>query len=118
MNLDNNLNNNSNTNLDSTIHMRELLYNVSNIIKSSDKNDFIKNYNEYHTKIKHVDEILYKANTIDINTDINILFEMLKEFDILLTSDDFTVEEYKNMVNLVEVIETKIKSSNFDIKEV
>ena len=97
--------------------MRDLIHKVSNIIKSGDKNDFIKSYNEYHKKIKLVDEILYKPNTIDNNTDINILFEMLKEYDILVASDDFTIEEYKTMSNLVEVIETKIKSSNFDIKE-
>lgn len=98
--------------------MRDLINNVNNIIKSTDKNEFIKNYNECHTKIKQVDEILYKSNTLDINTDINILFEMLKEYNLLLTSEDFTIEEYKKMANIVEIIEKKIKSSNFEIKEV
>lgn len=119
MNLDNNSNDISNTAIsESTIYMRDLISKVGNIIKSSDKNDFIKNYNECHKKIKKVDEILYKTNTLDINTDITILFEMLKEYDALLTSEDFTIEEYKNMANLVEIIEKKIKSSNFEIKEV
>lgn len=115
MNSDNNSND---TNQDIPIYMRNLISKIGNIIKSNDKNDFIKNYNEYHKQIKQVDEILYQPNTIDINTDINILFEMLKEYNKLLTSDDFTIDEYKNMCNLVEIIEKKIKSSNFDVKEI
>lgn len=112
-----NLENNTNTS-ESSIYMRDLINKVNNIIKSNDKNDFIKNYNECHNKIKQVDEILYKPNTIDNNTDINVLFELLKNYDTLISSSDFTVEDYKNMTNLVEIIEKKIKSSNFEIKEV
>lgn len=100
------------------IKINDLFNNITDIVKSNDKNEFITKYNEYHTKIKQVDEILYKPNTIDNTLDINILFEMLKEYDNILETTDITIEEYKNIVNLVEIIETKIKSSVLEYKEV
>ena len=99
------------------IYINDLTSKISNIIKSNDKNDFIKNYNEYHKKIKLVDDTLYSPSTLDQNTEIKMLFESLKEYSVLLDTKDITVEEYKNMADLVELIEKKIKSSTFEVKE-
>jgi hypothetical protein len=59
------------------IYINNLTNKISQIIKSTNKNDFIKNYNEYHNKIKKVDEIIYKPNEIEVDIDIKILFKML-----------------------------------------
>lgn len=100
------------------IYMNDLTNKISQIIKSTNKNDFIKNYNEYHNKIKKVDEIIYKPNGIELDIDIKILFEMLKEYDSLVDTEDISVEEYKKMIDLVEVIETKLKNMTFEVKEI
>lgn len=101
-----------------TIYINDLTDKISKIIKSTNKNDFIKNYNEYHNKIKKVDEIIYKPNGIELDIDIKILFELLKEYDNLVDTEDISVEEYKKMIDLVEVIETKLKNMTFEIKEI
>jgi hypothetical protein len=91
---------------------------IFNIIKSPDKNQFIKNYNESHNQIKKVDEILYKPSELDPELDIKILFEMLKQYDSILTTGDITIQEYKNMCDLVVLIDTKLKNMSLDIKEI
>ena len=90
--------------------------NVSNITKSPNKNDFIKKYNEVHNQIKKVDEILYTPSSLDPNTDIKILFEMLKEYDALM--ENISVQEYKNMCDLVILIDSKLKTLSMDVKEI
>ena len=99
------------------VYINDLTSKISSIIKSNDKNDFIKNYNEYHNKIKQVDKVLYSPSILDPNTEIKVLFEFLKEYNILLETKDITVEEYKNMSDLVELIEKKLKSSVLEVKE-
>lgn len=103
---------------DDNLYINELTDKIAQIIKSSNKNDFIKKYNECHNQIKQVDEILYSPNTLDSNIDIKILFEMLKEYEILIGKGDITVQEYKNMRDLTELIENKMKSLSMDVKEV
>jgi hypothetical protein len=36
----------------------------------------------------------------------------------LVDTEDISVEEYKKMIDLVEVIETKLKNMTFEIKEI
>jgi len=103
---------------DDNLYINELTDKIGQIIKSSNKNDFIKKYNECHNQIKQVDEILYAPNTLDSNIDIKILFEMLKEYEILIGKGDITVQEYKNMRDLTELIENKMKNLSMDVKEV
>ena len=103
---------------DDNLYINELTDKIAQIIKSSNKNDFIKKYNECHNQIKQVDEILYAPNTLDSNIDIKILFEMLKEYEILIGKGDITVQEYKNMRDLTELIENKMKSLSMDVKEI
>jgi hypothetical protein len=98
------------------MRINDLSENVSNITKSPNKNDFIKKYNEVHNQIKKVDEILYTPNSLDPNTDIKILFEMLKEYDTSM--ENISVQEYKNMCDLVVLIDNKLKTLSADIKEI
>ena len=104
--------------IDETIYITELTDKIAQIIKSPNKNDFIKKYNESHNQIKKVDEILYSPNTLDPNIDIKVLFEMLKEYEILIEKGDITSEEYKSMCDLVELIENKLKNLSMDVKEI
>lgn len=100
------------------IYINDLTEQISHIIKSPNKNEFIKKYNECHDQIKRVDEILYKPSNLDPDINIKILFEMLKEYDILIESGDITISQYKNMCDLVTLIETKLKQVSIDIKEI
>jgi hypothetical protein len=100
------------------IYINNLTEQISHIIKSPNKNEFIKKYNECHDHIKRVDEILYKPSNLDPDINIKILFEMLKEYDILIESGDITISQYKNMCDLVTLIETKLKQVSIDIKEI
>ena len=103
--------------LDDNLYLNELSNKIAHIIKSPNKNDFIKKYNECHNQIKKIDDILYAPNNLDPNIDIKILFEMLKEYEILVEKGDITVKEYKNIHDLVELIEIKMKSLSMDVKE-
>lgn len=100
------------------ICINELADQIANIIKSPNKNDFIKKYNKAHSQIKKVDEILYKPSTLEPTLDIKVLFEMLKEYDTLLTTGNISVIDYKNMCDLVILIEGKLKNSFLDVKEI
>lgn len=127
MNLPNNIDTISNIKINSNdiplnsvsdIQINDFCDNISNITKSQNKNDFIKKYNEVHNHIKKVDEILYKTSSLDPNIDIKILFEMLKEYDELIEIGDISVQEYKNMSDLVILIESKLKTLSMDVKEI
>lgn len=111
-------NNQSLENNQDKIYITDLTNKISQIIKSPNKNDFIKSYNEYHNKIKKIDDIIYKPNTIDTEIDIKVLFEMLKEYDNLIDTQDITAEEFKNMTDLIEVIENKLKTMTLETKEI
>ena len=104
--------------MDDNLYINELTEKIAHVIKSSDKNEFIKKYNECHNQIKQIDEILYSPNKLDSNIDIKILFEMLKEYDILIEKGDITVREYKDMCNVIELIDVKMKNLSMDVKEV
>ena len=45
------------------IYINDLTEKISHIIKSPNKNEFIKEYNECHNQIKQIDEILGLAHT-------------------------------------------------------
>ena len=100
------------------VYINDLTDRISHIIKSPNKNEFIKKYSECHDQIKKVDEMLYEPSNLDPNTNIKILFEMLKEYDIIMEKGDITISEYKNMCDLVTLIETKLKQVSIDIKEI
>jgi tRNA splicing endonuclease len=95
-----------------------LMDKITQITKSKNKNDFIKKYNEYHEEIKKIDEIIYKPNSINSDTDIKLLFEMLKDYDVLIENNNITVQEYKKMCDLIELIENKLKNSSMDIDQI
>lgn len=100
------------------IFINELSEQIIQLTKEDNKNDFIKNYNEYHKKIKKVDDILFTVNNIDSTLDIKILFEMLNEYGDLINQDDISVQDYKNINDLVTIIESKLKNENISIKEI
>lgn len=123
MNLENNLVQDSSMDLDditqihTNIKIQELIEQISQIVKSPNKEDFIKLYNKSHEQIKQVDEILYKPSTIDESTDIKTLFEMLKHYDAILEKGDISVLEYKTLLDLVNLLDSKLKNSFMDVKE-
>ena len=104
--------------MDDNLYINELTEKITHIIKSSNKNEFIKKYNECHNQIKQIDEILYSPNKLDPDIDIKILFEMLKKYDVLIEKGDITVCEYKAMCDVIEVIDNKMKILSMDVKEV
>jgi hypothetical protein len=121
-NINNNVVDNKEDNKEDNIHHNIMLIDLTNkigqITKSQNKNDFIKNYNEYQTKIKEVDEYINKPSTIDQNTDIKQLFEMLNKYNDTIHSNDITIIDYKTITDIVKLIEYKINTDKLVIKEI
>ena len=109
----------SNTNINpELIQINEFTGKINNLTKSDNKNDFVKNYNEYQKQIKLVDELLSKPNIIDPETDIKILFEMLNGYSHIINSNDINIKDYKQIVDIINIIETKIAKQKMNIKEI
>ena len=100
------------------LFIKETMTGINNITKSTNKDDFIKGYDKYLKIIKSIDEILCRDNTIDENTDIKTLFEMLNSYESILNNGDITVENYKNLSNIVELIDKKLSSTITEITEI
>ena len=115
-NLDVNIyNNDANT---SELFINDLTEKINKLTKSDNKHEFIKNYNDYQKKIILIDQELNTPLTIDSNTDIKILFEMLNQHENLLHSSDINIKDLKKIIDLVNIIETKIKQQKMIVKEI
>ena len=97
--------------------INQLIEQISQITKSVNKDDFIKSYHKTHEQIKQIDEILYKPTILNQSLDIKELFEMLKQYDDILEKGNITVSQYKNMLDLVNLLDAKLKNSFIDVKE-
>ena len=121
--IDNTDNLNINVNIYNNETTAELLINdltekINKLTKSDNKHEFIKNYNDYQKKIVIIDQELEALSIIDSNTDIKILFEMLNEYEPLIHSTDINIKDLKKMIDLVNIIENKIKQQKMTVKEI
>jgi hypothetical protein len=105
------------TDIKNCIGITQFIEQVSQIMKSPNKDDFIKSYQAIHQQIKQIDEILYEPSSLNESTDIKTLFDMLKEYESILNQGNITVVQYKKMLDLVNLLETKISNSSMDVKE-
>ena len=108
-------NNDENT---SELFINDLTEKINKLTKSDNKHEFIKNYNDYQKKIILIDQELEALSTIDSNSDIKILFEMLNKYENLLHSSDINIKDLKKIMDLVNIIETKIKQQKMMVKEI
>jgi hypothetical protein len=108
-------NNDENT---SELFINDLTEKINKLTKSDNKHEFIKNYNDYQKKIVIIDQELESTSTIDSNIDIKILFEMLNQYENLLHSSDINIKDLKKIMDLVNIIETKIKQQKMIVKEI
>jgi len=102
----------------SELFINDLTEKINKLTKSDNKHEFIKNYNDYQKKIVMVDQELEALSTIDSNLDIKILFEMLNQYENLLHSSDINIKDLKKIMDLVNIIENKIKQQKMIVKEI
>jgi hypothetical protein len=121
------IDNTDNPNLDVDIynnkHTTELFINdltekINKLTKSDNKHEFVKNYNDYQKKIVIIDQELETPNQIDTNIDIKNLFEMLNQYENLLHASDINIKDLKKIMDLVNIIETKIKQQKMIVTEI
>ncbi len=91
----------------------EVINKINNLGKESDKNDFILNFNQVKSHIVSIDKILEQDNNLNPNTPIDKLFEMLELYEGILNDKDekeqLDIEKFKNIKNIVELIEKKLQ---------
>jgi len=112
---------NTNTNLSNELSNQVILINdlttkINKLTKTDNKVEFINNYNQYQQKIKLIDEKLAAKSDIDPNTDIKVLFEMLNQYTPIMNTNDISVDDLKNIMDLVNIIETKIKNQKMIVQ--
>ncbi len=103
---------------ESTIIIDTVISKINQLGKESDKNDFITNFNEVKGTIVKIEDILDKPNNIDPETPLDKLFEMLSEYDGLLDKSDLDIRTFKNIKNIVELIEKKLAESKVNLIEI
>ncbi len=104
------MNLNSNT---QDIIFQEVINKINQLGKEPDKNDFISNFNQVKTQIVTIDKVLEQDNNLDPSIPIDKLFEMLENYKNILTTNDgkeqLDIQNFKNISNIVELIEKKLK---------
>jgi phenylalanyl-tRNA synthetase alpha subunit len=100
------------------LSISQLIEKISQITKSSNKNDFVKQYNEIHSNINKIEDILNKPNEIDINTDILTLSQMLEQYDTILENNTFTTEQYKHVCDIIKLLDDKLKNLTMNVNEI
>lgn len=105
-------------NVDDDIYIENFINKVNTLGNENNKTLFIENYNNIKNQISNIDIILDKNSTIDNNLDIKTLFEMLNKYTDTINEDDIKITDYKNILDLVNLIENKIKNENINIKEI
>jgi len=114
-NIDVNIYNNESS---TELFINDITEKINKLTKSDNKHEFIKNYNDYQKKIILIDQELEAVSTIDSNIDIKILFEMLNKYENLLHLPDINIKDLKKIMDLVNIIETKIKQQKMIVKEI
>lgn len=105
--------NNTEIILDDTINI------INNLSNESDKKEFDKNFFDSKEKIKIVDNILDKSPEIDENLSIDLLFEMLQEYNEYIENDkSINIIDFKKIKDIVELIEKKMSESKINIIEI
>lgn len=100
------------------IYIDKFINNINNLGNEQNKKMFIENYIDIKSQINMIDNILNKTPLIDQNLDICILFEMLNEYTNIINDSDIKIIDYKNIMDLVSIIETKLKNEKMKIIEI
>ncbi len=95
------------------IIFQEVINKINQLGKEPDKNDFISNFNKVKTQIVTIDKVLEQDNNLDPSIPIDKLFEMLENYENILNTNDgkeqLDIQNFKNISNIVELIEKKLK---------
>lgn len=102
----------NNTSLSDNINFEHIINKINQLGKESDKNDFIKNYQDVKAKISVVDNILENKSELDQNLTIDKLFVMLEEYnEILEKSSEYLnldIQDFKKVKDIIDLIEKKL----------
>ncbi len=105
--------NNKKINLDNTINL------INNLSNESDKKQFDKNFSDAKEKIKIIDDLLNKSPEIPEDLPIDLLFEMLQEYNEYIEDDkSINIQDFKKIKDIVELIEKKMSESKLNIIEI
>ncbi len=99
--------------LDDTISM------INNLSNESDKKQFDKNFSDSKELIKIIDNEFDKNCELDKDLPIDVLFEMLQEYnEYVLTDKSINLQDFKKIKDIVELIEKKLSESKLNIIEI
>lgn len=102
----------NNINIHESINFEHIINKINLLGKESDKNDFIKNYQDVKAKISVVDNILENKSQLNQDLTIDKLFEMLEEYnEILEKSSEYLnldIQDFKKVKDIIDMIENKL----------
>ena len=107
-----------------TIYINNFINNLNNLCKEDNnkednKDNFINNYNKYRQQINFIDEILNEPVNLIDDKSISELFSLLQKYECIFKSnDDIDINTLKNIINLTENIDIKLKQEQLEINEI
>lgn len=92
---------------------------INNLTNESNKKQFDKNFSDSKELIKNIDEVLDTNPELPTDLPIDILFEMLQEYnEYVLNDKSISIQDFKKIKDIVELIEIKISESKLNIIEI
>ncbi len=95
--------------MENKIILEETIDKINNLSNEKDKSLFVKNFNEIKNNIDKIDKVLDEKPSIDENTSIDLLFDMLEKYNDYVNSNKLIdVENFKKIKDITELIEKKL----------
>ena len=104
--------------LDTKYNLKEVCTSVLNLTKEENKVEFLKNYNTYKIILDQIEQTINTTVEFDENISMNELFTKLAEFEKKVQENNISIEEFKILKNLTELIDKKLQSEKIEIVEV
>jgi hypothetical protein len=106
--------------MEKKIIIDETIDKINNLQNEKDKDTFIKIFNEIKNSINKIDKILEEKCEIDENTPIDVLFNILEEYNDFVNSNSkhIDIDNFKKIKDITELIEKKLnnKMTIYEIK--
>jgi hypothetical protein len=104
-----------------TIHINEFCEKVALLNSTKNNVDFINGYNECKVTMENIDKFLEESETDNAHANMLLdeLLELLKDYEEDIESGkDFTIKQFKEMQQIVLLVEKKMNESTMKIVEI